>query len=92
MVYLESLNVVHMDLRADNVLVNEAGKVKIADFGLTQILGSGMNTGISKFSVTLTTLRIMFPIIFLVFSLRPISCKVDGTRNNVWPGYLYNQM
>ncbi|VUZ43830.1 unnamed protein product [Hymenolepis diminuta] len=59
MVFLESLNVVHMDLRADNVLVNEEGKVKIGDFGLTQILGSSMNAGISQFPVRWTAPEIM---------------------------------
>lgn len=59
MVYLESLNIVHMDLRTDNVLVNEEGKVKIADFGLTQIIGSGMNTKINQFPVRWTAPEIM---------------------------------
>nr|CDS18101.1 tyrosine protein kinase Blk [Echinococcus granulosus] len=38
MVYLEKVGVVHRDLRAANVLVDEDGSVKIADFGLTKIL------------------------------------------------------
>nr|CDS28439.1 tyrosine protein kinase Src42A [Hymenolepis microstoma] len=49
MIHLESLNIVHMDLRAENVLVNGEGKVKISDFGLTQIIGSDMNCKIEKF-------------------------------------------
>lgn len=39
MVYLEKVEVVHRDLRAANVLVDEDGSVKVADFGLTKILG-----------------------------------------------------
>ncbi|KAL5102750.1 Tyrosine-protein kinase SPK-1 [Taenia crassiceps] len=39
MVYLEKVGVVHRDLRAANVLVDGDGSVKVADFGLTKILG-----------------------------------------------------
>ncbi|KAM7536363.1 hypothetical protein Aperf_G00000083170 [Anoplocephala perfoliata] len=59
MIYLESVNVVHMDLRTDNVLVNGEGKVKIADFGLTRILGAGMNFNSDKFPIRWTAPEIM---------------------------------
>ncbi|KAL5965362.1 Tyrosine-protein kinase SPK-1 [Taenia solium] len=43
MVYLEKVKVVHRDLRAANVLVDADGSVKVADFGLTKILGFNQN-------------------------------------------------
>ncbi|KAB5562171.1 hypothetical protein PHYPO_G00014920 [Pangasianodon hypophthalmus] len=36
MIYLESKNIVHRDLRADNILLSEMLSCKIADFGLAQ--------------------------------------------------------
>lgn len=36
MSYLESKNIVHRDLRADNILLTEMLSCKIADFGLAQ--------------------------------------------------------
>ncbi|KAM7536677.1 hypothetical protein Aperf_G00000083108 [Anoplocephala perfoliata] len=59
MTYLESVNIAHMDLRADNVLVNGEGKVKIADFGLTRILGADMNFNSDKFPTRWTAPEIM---------------------------------
>ncbi len=38
MAYLESISVVHNDLRTANVLVAEDNSVKVADFGLAKIL------------------------------------------------------
>ena len=35
--FLHANNVVHGDLRPENVLVTSAGQVKIADFGLARI-------------------------------------------------------
>ncbi|VDO01867.1 unnamed protein product [Rodentolepis nana] len=59
MVYLESLDIVHMELRADNILVNKEGVVKISDFGLAQILGSDMNNKIEHFPARWTAPEIM---------------------------------
>eukprot|EP01114_Cavostelium_apophysatum_P018686 TRINITY_DN5846_c0_g1_i2.p1 TRINITY_DN5846_c0_g1~~TRINITY_DN5846_c0_g1_i2.p1 ORF type:complete len:758 (+),score=68.98 TRINITY_DN5846_c0_g1_i2:88-2361(+) len=36
MVYLESQNIVHRDLSARNLLVDQSGNVKVADFGLSR--------------------------------------------------------
>ncbi|NP_001191506.1 Src tyrosine kinase 1 [Aplysia californica] len=38
MTYLESVNFVHRDLRAANILVGEHCEVKVADFGLARVL------------------------------------------------------
>ncbi|BFZ16711.1 hypothetical protein BsWGS_19750 [Bradybaena similaris] len=43
MAYLESVNFVHRDLRAANILVGEHYDVKVADFGLARILESEDN-------------------------------------------------
>lgn len=37
MVYLEEVGVVHRDLRAANVPVDNNGSVKVADFGLAKV-------------------------------------------------------
>ncbi len=41
MVYLESQHVIHRDLAARNLLVDNNLQVKVSDFGLAKILGSG---------------------------------------------------
>jgi len=38
--YLHSLNIVHNDLKLDNLLITKEKKLKISDFGLTQYEGS----------------------------------------------------
>jgi len=42
MAYIERMNYVHRDVRADNMLVGNHGVVKVADFGLARILDQGI--------------------------------------------------
>ena len=37
--YMHSLDILHRDLKPQNILLNRAGKLKIADFGLSRALG-----------------------------------------------------
>ncbi|CUT98801.1 tyrosine protein kinase Blk [Echinococcus multilocularis] len=59
MVYLEKVGVVHRDLRAANVLVDEDGSVKIADFGLTKILNFNQTLKKDTIPVRWTALEAM---------------------------------
>lgn len=47
--YAHDQGVVHRDIKPENVLVDRAGRVKIADFGLAKILGP--QTGASRLTV-----------------------------------------
>ncbi len=40
MEYLEAFPFVHRDLRAANILVGENGRVKVADFGQSELLSA----------------------------------------------------
>ena len=46
--YLESVNSVHRDFLADNILVDSETNAKIGDFGLTEILNMGKDINIRE--------------------------------------------
>ncbi|KAJ4710102.1 Mitogen-activated protein kinase [Melia azedarach] len=42
-VYMCSKNIVHRDIKPSNLLINEKMEVKVADFGVSKIMGRGLN-------------------------------------------------
>jgi cell division control protein CDC15 len=36
--YMHSMNILHLDVKAANILLTEEGVVKLADFGVSQVL------------------------------------------------------
>lgn len=52
MVYLESIQLVHRDLRAANVFVAEDGRVKVGDFGQSKMLSMPSSNPTGNFFIT----------------------------------------
>jgi serine/threonine protein kinase/thioredoxin-like negative regulator of GroEL len=60
--YAHSLGIVHRDIKPENILVDGAGKVKIADFGLAKLVGSDTpNVSLTGTEQVMGTWRYMAP-------------------------------
>ena len=60
--YSHDRGVVHRDIKPGNILVGRSGKVKIADFGLAKLVGSGRDEfALTRTSASLGTPRYMAP-------------------------------
>lgn len=43
--YLHSLGYVHRDIKAGNILMNQDGEIKLADFGVAGMIEKGIDRG-----------------------------------------------
>ncbi|MGW8257235.1 MAG: serine/threonine-protein kinase [Thermoguttaceae bacterium] len=55
------VGVVHRDIKPENILITSAGEVKVADFGLARLTGSGAVNGLTQIGITLGTPLYMSP-------------------------------
>jgi predicted Ser/Thr protein kinase len=59
--YAHARGVVHRDLKPENVLLDEEGRVHLADFGLSRVAGGGATTFLTRTDVVLGTYEYMAP-------------------------------
>ncbi len=53
--------VIHRDIKPENILLDQQGRLKIADFGLAKMTGSGNNTSLTRTQQVMGTLNYMAP-------------------------------
>ncbi|MGI9243293.1 MAG: protein kinase domain-containing protein [Verrucomicrobiales bacterium] len=60
--YSHDRGIVHRDIKPGNILIGRSGKVKIADFGLAKLVGTGVDEfALTRTSASLGTPRYMAP-------------------------------
>lgn len=76
---LHSQNIVHRDIKASNLLINNRGQLKLADFGLARILGGPSNPSIDHrvFTNRVITLGYRPPELLL-------GGTIYGTEVDIW--------
>ena len=75
MVFIEGQGMIHMDLAARNILLNDNVETKIADFGLTRVIPAG-----KKYYRLMHTLKL--PIKWM--ALESIVDKIFSPKTDVW--------
>lgn len=76
---IHSRNIAHLDLRPENILIGNDGKVKICDFGssIRWELMSNDQTSLLKFIELHTHPLYRAPELLDIYSGVPITCSVD---------------
>ncbi|MCU0960775.1 MAG: protein kinase [Pirellulaceae bacterium] len=53
--------IIHRDIKPENIMLARTGEVKVADFGLARVTGSGASAGLTQVGVTMGTPLYMSP-------------------------------
>ncbi len=60
--YAHDMGVVHRDIKPENILLDKSGKIKVADFGLSRLIGGEMqDIGLTGTNQVMGTFRYMAP-------------------------------